>query len=753
MKRPLARFLVPTALLLSSLPVPLSATGYYGPSEYLARGGRNLVLAPEFYWDLEVKRLASAYHPPEKFLLESAKTSRAEGSEARLGALSALTVEADSADFLDALKTGKIKPPDVALATEQHDAARSLLAARTVTPPLGAEFNSEFADYHRGALAYRLGKEHWEEARTAWEALLKRPEAERHYRTVWATFMLGKIALKRGEPEAAKWFQQTRALAKSGLADSLGLAADSYGWEARSEWKQGHPEKAAPLYLTQLALGDESAIYSLKALIPDREPVDGVLNYGPTGEEVRKFTPAEDAAAEKQLKAAAADPLLRRLVTVHILATETNRALGWEGSSGANARCTRWLRILKETKLTGLEDAEYLGWVGYTNGNYREAADWLKLANAGAPAACWLRSKLERRAGKLAEARTSMAKAFQSLRTTADYTHWAPAVPDDSDSPDGPISGESWSFPAAAAGNLGALNLERAEFIDALDTFLHGGLWNDAAYVAERVLAADELKAYVDKAATRTVGAEAKPDADAAAKPNTDSGDDLRYLLGRRLVREDRYADAAPYMKAPYDGVLEKYVQALKAAANEKLPKAERARAWFRAAWIARYDGMELMGTEVAPDGFSSEGAFPNTDIVAEREKGRYEETRYENGESKKVVVSIAAQPSKQELQRLKQNRINPEIRFHYRVIAGALAMRAAALLPDGSEELADTINQAGLWVKDRDQKVADRYFLVVAQRCPSTELGRAMLKKRSFVDQTGPWSEQEKSASEPREK
>src|SRR5204863_591797 len=124
------------------------------------------------------------------------------------------------------------------------------------------------------------------EARAAWEDLLKRPEQDRHYRTVLAAFMLGKVALKEKDfPTAAQWFQRTRELAKAGFADSLGLGAESYGWEGRAEWKQEHPEKAAPLFLTQLALGDPSAVVSLKALIPDREPVEGMLNYGPEADE------------------------------------------------------------------------------------------------------------------------------------------------------------------------------------------------------------------------------------------------------------------------------------------------------------------------------------------------------------------------------------------------------------------------------------------------------------------------------------
>ena len=54
--------------------------------------------------------------------------------------------------------------------------------------------------------------------------------------------------------------------------------------------KQNHPEKAAPLFLTQLALGDTSAIVSLKALIPDRSSVEGMLNYGPEIGDIDKLT-------------------------------------------------------------------------------------------------------------------------------------------------------------------------------------------------------------------------------------------------------------------------------------------------------------------------------------------------------------------------------------------------------------------------------------------------------------------------------
>ena len=91
------------------------------------------------------------------------------------------------------------------------------------------------------------------------------------------------------------------------------------------------------------------------------------------------------------------------------------------------------------------------------------------------------------------------------------------------------------------------------------------------------MLSAAELQDFVDQ----------QPDAAGSGDvswPSKGLGD-LKYLLGRRLVREDRYQDAARYIKPPYDKVLAKYVQALNNGTNEKLSQEERARAWFTAAW------------------------------------------------------------------------------------------------------------------------------------------------------------------------
>jgi hypothetical protein len=274
--------------------------------------------------------------------------------------------------------------------------------------------------------------------------------------------------------------------------------------------------------------------------------------------------------------------------------------------------------------------------------------------------------------------------------------------------------------------------------VDSLDILLQGTLWSDAAYVAERVLTADELKSYVDHA-PQTASEKREGDDDRTKK--------LRYLLGRRLVREDRYPEAAAYLPEEYQKVLDVYGKALKDGASAKTPKEERARALSTAAWIARVDGMEIMGTEGAPDGFSSEGAFEEVDVAKERQTGTYLKTSYQDTNSEPKRLPVALPVSAKEKQRLLKSSIKPDVRFHYRVIAAALALRAAELMPDGSNELADLLNVAGRWAMDRDKKLAERCYTMIERRCPNTEIGRAVLGRHWFVEASGPWGKAQHAA------
>ena len=113
---------------------------------------------------------------------------------------------------------------------------------------------------------------------------------------------------------------------------------------------------------------------------------------------------------------------------------------------------------------------------------------------------------------------------------------------------------------------------------------------------------------------------------------------------------------------------------------------------------------MELMGTEASPDGFDSGGAYENVDLRKQRITGIWTLSTFVNGKDTVTKFPLVLKSSQPEIQRLRQYRCIPDIRFHYRIIAGALAMRAAALLPDNTLELADVVNTAGRWVADRER-------------------------------------------------
>jgi hypothetical protein len=153
---------------------------------------------------------------------------------------------------------------------------------------------------------------------------------------------------------------------------------------------------------------------------------------------------------------------------------------------------------------------------------------------------------------------------------------------------------------------------------------------------------------------------------------------------------------------------------------------------------------MELMGTEVAPDGFDSGGAFPNVDLARERTAGFWTLSTFVNGTEKTTKLPLVLKATKPEIKRLGEYRTIPDIRFHYRIIAGALAMRAATLLPDNTAELADVMNTAGRWVADRDNTLANRYYAQLESRCAKTDIGRLAIARQWFVDATGPWSSEQ---------
>lgn len=552
-----------------------------------------------------------------------------------------------------------------------------------LTVPVGLP--GEFEDYLRGAIAYHQGR--FQDAQSYWTRLLERPGAQRRLRSTWAAYMLGRLSLWNDpetgvpvDPEGAvQWFERTRELTDKGFPDPLGLAAASLGWQARAELALKRPERALVLYLQQVRAGDPRAVQSI------RTTSFKLLNEP---ESLKKIAASDEAR-----------PIMNSYVVSRWDRVDYDGPL-----DPAPAR--KWLEAIKAVQPQNVADADRLAWVCYRAGDFACAEEWLKRADGSM--ADWIQAKLLMRAGKLDEAERALARINRlPQKPGPEHDAWN--------------AYENQVHPALAPhahGDHGAVRLAQGNYREALIYLLIGGYWSDGAYIAERVLTTDELRAHVDQG---------WPVALASHRPE-EYGDgwtmlyagivppdkeriayDLRYLTGRRLVREGRYQEAEKFLPVPLSGSLKLLAGSLAEGRDESRAPAERSRALFRAACVTRYQGLALLGTELDPDWFLYEGQYENDSFAKTRARGKF--TRLG--------------PTEDEKKRARESAVKPAKRFHYRYRGMELANEAAALLPDGTIEKARILATAGNWVEGRDPEAARPFLDAILSCCGETEIGQ----------------------------
>jgi hypothetical protein len=570
-----------------------------------------------------------------------------------------------NAGYLEQITNGEHPPPNTN--------PPPVIPNVAVTPGLPREF----ADYFAGAIQWHQDGG-WA-AGECWARVLALPAAERHFKSTWAAFMLAKFHAHYLQQypqdtgdEAAGYYQQVRALAKVGFADSAGLAVASLGGEAQIYLHRKDYERALDLYLEQFAAGDDSAVDSLQVVVRQ------ILHHG-------------DAGVLREL---AARPNARRVITAYLI----SHRWSWENDQTKNEETTQWLGAVEAAGVKDLDSAEELALAAYQAGQWDIAQRWIKRAPAS-PVAQWLQVKLLLRAGKVSQAAALLAQVTRRFPLAANSTNALAGLKDNltverNDEENTEAAGQ-------VLGELGVFKLARREYAEALDALLRAGFWMDAAYVAERVLTVEELKKYVDRnwpavVETESSGAfNAAPVLDglestARPKPVTDrrSGararsqsaeplvprrtgftpemtvrDQIRYLLARRLARLNLDAGmewsasvpgaarsagksalassnppAPPSVAAPGDGrtpvlnpearayypaewqpQFDALRQALLTGRDESLTSTQRAGALLSAAFITRTNGMELLGTEVEPDWYVNGGDYQIGVSVASR--------------------------------------------------------------------------------------------------------------------------------------
>jgi hypothetical protein len=307
----------------------------------------------------------------------------------------------------------------------------------------------------------------------------------------------------------------------------------------------------------------------------------------------------------------------------------------------------------------------------------------------------WITSKLLLREGKIDDGMKLLAKVSQSF--PEDLSWWGgyeSYFRDGEALPKGPGNVRPR---LKSTGELGALLINRRDYVQSLDQLLRGGYWLDAAYIAERVLTADELKAYVDKSWPDNQAEDAKeattfynggyPFSSSQGGPRKR----LRYLLGRRLIRGEQAAAAVSYLPKSMEEPLKSYVEQLQSSQDSARSPEERGAAALKAAAILRQHGLELIGTELDPDWFAYEGNFELAPVAKERQN--------------QSAGRLASTPD--ELARAGKSAVTPDARFHYRYKGAELVKLAATLLPKKDKQLCagvkDTVRNLS-----RDEKAAN---------------------------------------------
>jgi hypothetical protein len=626
------------------------------PRVLLNKGDQAVLIAPEAIFHHEIARMK---FPPAQFAAKPATDS-----------YEIQTADAELADLATALRRDGAAEPERKAILDAHAGARARLR-RGEPADVTEGLPKEFGGYFRGSIALRKGDT--ASALYEWESILSLPSTERHFKSTWAAFMLGKLLLETEPQRAIEYLQQVRTFANLGFADSAGLATASIGWEARLHRLQRDFRRSLELYIEQHSAADESALNSLRFV-------------------------ASDALYEaKNLSMLATNPLVRRVVTAYAISGD---GIYWPDSGEPHQAIAKWLAAVGSVEVTDPDEIEMLAMAAYRGAVFDAAQRWLKRAPATA-VTLWLQAKLQLRAGKVNQALSLLARAHATL----------PDRPEDEESPHDTLADNVFIpdgniYPRQhILGEMGVLRMTRRDYADALDCFLRGGFWADAAYVAERVLTTEELKAYVDREWNDTDSSEKDSRYD---KTTRSVRPYIRHLLARRLVRG--FLPARAYFPDDLQRKYDELMASLKLGENETLSPTERANGWFEGAKLLRKQGIELIGTELEPDWHLTDGRSERSLTIASR-----------TNECPKVLA-----PSADELSRARRHHADPEERFHYRYQAAFIALQAASLLPDNSDQKAEILHTAGTWLKARDPQTADIFYKHLVRRCRKTALGSA---------------------------
>lgn len=545
---------------------------------------------------------------------------------------------------------------------------------------LAGDLQPELAHYASGAWAWQRGD--LELALQHFQAVGELAPDQSRLRGVWAAYMEGRTLAQLEQPDAAiAAFARARTLAAAGAQDPLGLAVASFGEQARVEFRRGRAAQAVRLYAEQAAFGSVSGRNSLLFMARAANT---------------------DSALSEQLLA---DPVGLRLLTIYLY-SRSNELIEQGAdddypSFDARPDNPRLLRLLDRlaAQAGAMPDPERLAAVAYRAGRFEQAATLAGTSTA--PLAAWVRAKLALRAGDLGAAAAAYAQAAQGFPANE---RWQPAALPGEEVYD---DGSSLRPQCRVQAEAGTLALSQGDYQQALELLYAAAeeYWTDAAYIAERVVETDQLKAFVDRVAAQPAPPPANVDpSDYWERRSHTPEAKLRWLLARRLMREGRRDDALAYFDDPQVRAAASAYRDAHGATNA-WGRITRARAWFEAAGLARWHGMELMGYEGDPDYFEWGGNFDLNSPMT------WDENYQPVWHARQDLQVIGPYTSDDERRRVAASRAQPLERFHYRLVAAGHAGAAADLLPARSQAFAAVLCEATRWLIDRQPEQAQGLY------------------------------------------
>lgn len=621
-------------------------------------------------------------------------------------------------------------------ARNSESGAAALLAAGGLPPA--------HQHYLAGAVAFNAGEMAQAKAEFG---LIEQLADEGRSRIVWAQFMLGRIAQSEGDFDGAKrYWEATRAAASAGAPDPLGLATASLGMEAKPAWDRvvqaleldagaassalvyDDVVRATTLYAQQAAQGSQSASNSLLFV-------------------ARKLN--SDAAL---LDASLRDPVVRGLMSAYAFSrgfealsdAQTDAYYAGEGYANPDtAAGSGEVRIKPDLleailraqpKGSPLEGSDRFAAALYRAGQFERAAEFAKQKDS--PLAQWVLAKLALRSG---DAKAAAGHYATLIRAMPREQNWI-----------GGVESSLTSAQCRAQAEAGTLALSQGDYLQAMDLFFAAGpeYVTDLSYIAERVLSTAELVSFVDKhtkpQTLKNVAAEGEPaqysfpydEQSYQPMPGVEQHT-LRSILARRLMREGAYQQALPYFNDPsFKTAAKEYGEARSAA--ESSSGIAKAQAFFAAAKLARFHGIDILGFELDPDFAAYGGSYGRWTPLDEPPSSPEMETARAN-----YIKQRDAFVTELEKQRLALSVAHPDKRFHYRFVATQLAGQAADAVPARSQAFAAMLCQATYWVINRDteegQKIYARYvkegpyvpwggIFGTSQACPDPDFASAQI-------------------------